>query len=177
MRGALCLLFCALSLALSPKRASAEVIELIDSTKISGTIIHYYDGVYTIESSDGNRLKLPKEKIKQIIYELPPPRAEFATPEKTFDLWKKALVAGDLEAAVDCYSLLYQGMVMAQFTDAGTEGLKQMKTEMAKTKFTIKSTNTKGDTATLKVLRSYGDDVQTAEISFVKENGEWKMRP
>lgn len=177
MRNALWTLLCALTLCLTPLRASAEVIELIDSTKLSGSIIHYFDGVYTIETSDGNRLKLPKEKIKQIIYELPPPRPEFSTPEKSFELWRKALVAGDLEAAVDCYSLLYQGMVMAQFTEAGTEGLKQMKAEMAKTKFTIKSTNTKGDTATLKVQRSYGDDVQTAEIFFVKENGEWKMRP
>ena len=43
--------------------------------------------------------------------------------------------------------------------------------------FTIKNTTTKGDAATLKITRALGDDVQTAEISFVKENGEWKMRP
>jgi hypothetical protein len=157
--------------------ASAEIIELVDSTKMSGAIIHYYDGVYTIETPDGAKLKLPKEKIKQIIYELPPPRAAFATPEKTFEIWRKALTTGDLEAAVDCYSLLYQGMVMDEFSQTGTEGMKAMKAEMSKTKFTIKSTTTKGDTATLKVVRSYSDDVQTAEILFVKENGEWKMRP
>jgi hypothetical protein len=157
--------------------AHAEIIELIDNTKISGAIVHFYDGVYTIETSDGGKLKLPKEKIKQIIYELPPPRPAFSTPEKTFELWRKALVSGDLEAAVDCYALLYQGMVMGEFSQAGTEGLKAMKTEMTKTKFTIKSTTTKGDTSTLKVVRSFGDDVQTAEIFFVKENGEWKMRP
>jgi hypothetical protein len=173
----------ALSLALSlcfllaSLPASAEIIELVDNTKMSGSIIHYYDGVYTIETADGSKVKLPKEKIKQIIYELPPARAEFSTPDKTFEIWRKALSTGDLEAAVDCYSLMYQGMVMDEFSQAGTEGLKAMKTEMSKTKFTIKSTTTKGDTSTLKVVRSYGDDIQTAEILFVKENGEWKMRP
>jgi hypothetical protein len=172
-------LYLTLSLCLSllATSASAEIIELVDNTKMSGSIVHYYDGVYTIETPDGAKLKLPKEKIKQIIYELPPARPEFATPEKTFERWRKALTSGDLETAVDCYSLLYQGMVTDEFSQAGTEGMKTMKAEMSKTKFTIKNTTTKGDTATLKVVRSYGDDVQTAEILFVKENGEWKMRP
>jgi hypothetical protein len=157
--------------------ASAEIIQLLDGTKLSGTIVHCFEGVYTIDTSDGNRVKLPKEKIKSITFELPPPRAEFSTPEKTFEIWRKALTHGDIEAAIDCYALMYQGMVMSQMTDAGPDGIKAMKGEMAKTKFTIKNTSTKGETALLKVTRSYGEDVQTAEIAFVKENGEWKMRP
>lgn len=169
---ALALLF--LCLFTSP--AAAEIIQLLDNTKMSGTIIHYFEGVYSIDLADGTRVKIPREKIKQISYELPAPRAEFSTPEKTFELWRKALSKGDLEAAVDCYALMYQGMVMSQMTEAGSDGLKAMKEEMAKTKFTIKSTSTKGEVATLKVTRSYGDDVQTAEVAFVKENGEWKMR-
>ena len=36
---------------------------------------------------------------------------------------------------------------------------------------------TKGDTATLKVLRQKGDESDTGEIAFVRENGEWKMLP
>src|SRR6185436_1930244 len=30
--------------------AHAEVIELLDKTKMTGKVIHYYDGVYTIEA-------------------------------------------------------------------------------------------------------------------------------
>lgn len=157
--------------------ARAEIIELLDNTKLTGTIVHYFEGVYSIDLPDGTRLKLPKEKIKQIRFDLPAPRAEFSSPDKTFERWRKSLGAGEVEAAVDCYALMYQGMVLAEMTDAGAEGLKAMREEMSKTKFTIKSTTTKGDTATLKVTRSYGDDVSTAEIVFVKENGEWKMRP
>jgi hypothetical protein len=166
-----------LACSLLANAASAEVVELLDGTKMAGTIIHYFEGVYTIDMPDGARVKLPKEKIKSIRFELPPPRAEFSTPEKTFDVWKKAISGGNLEAAVDCYALMYQGVVAEEMSGAGADGIKAMKEEMAKTKFTIKETKTKGDTATLKVVRAYGDDVQTAELSFVKENGEWKMRP
>src|SRR5262245_6711639 len=98
--------------------ASGEIIQLIDGTKVSGTIVHYFDGVYSIDTADG-RIKIPKEKIKLISFELPPPRAEFSTPEKAFEVWRKAMVAGNLEAAVDCYALMYQGMILSSLTDAG----------------------------------------------------------
>ena len=39
------------------------MIELLDKTKMNGKIIHYYDGVYTIEAN-GQTIKLPKEKIQ-----------------------------------------------------------------------------------------------------------------
>lgn len=167
-------IFCLLAYA-SP--ASGEIIELLDGTKINGTIVHYFEGVYSIDVPEGERIKIPKEKIKKILFELPPPRAAFSTPEKTFNVWKKAMEEGDIDAAVDCYALMYQGMVFGEMASLGTDGLKAMKEEIKKTKFTIKNTTTRGNTALLKVTRSYGDDVQTAEISFIKENGEWKMKP
>ena len=52
-----------------------------------------------------------------------------------------------------------------------------MKKEIEGTKFQIKGSSTKGDTATLKVLRQKGDESDTGEIAFVRENGEWKMLP
>ena len=70
--------------------ARAEVIELVDKTKMNGKIIHYYDGVYTVEAN-GQTMKLPREKIRSISFQLPPARAEFSTPEKTFERWRKAL--------------------------------------------------------------------------------------
>jgi hypothetical protein len=56
-------------------------------------------------------------------------------------------------------------------------GIKQMKKEIEGTKFQIKGASTKGDSATLKVLRQKGDESDTGEIAFVRENGEWKMLP
>jgi hypothetical protein len=52
-----------------------------------------------------------------------------------------------------------------------------MRKEIEGTKFQIKGSATKGDSATLKVLRQKGEESDTGEIAFVRENGEWKMLP
>jgi len=162
---------------LSAGAARAEVIELLDKTKMSGKVIHYYDGVYTIEAG-GQTMKLPREKIKSISFTLPAPRAEFSTPEKTFERWRKALTDGTMDKAIDCYALVYQGMLAKQMEMGEAKGgIKQMRKEIEGTKFQIKGTATKGDSATLKVQRQKGDESDTGEIAFVRENGEWKMLP
>jgi hypothetical protein len=168
-------LLAALALTMFAVEARAEVIELVDKTKISGKIIHYYDGVYSIETQ-GNTMKIPREKIRSISFQTPPARAEFSSAEKTFERWRKALVDGDLEKAIDCYALMYQGMLASHLGQA-QDGIKQMKKEIEGTKFTVKGSAIKGETATLKVLRQKGEDSETGEIAFVRENGEWKMLP
>jgi len=168
-------LFAALLLTAIAAEARAEVIELVDKTKINGKIVHYYDGVYSIESQ-GNTMKVPREKIRSITFQLPPARAEFSTAEKTFDRWRKALSDGDLEKSINCYALMYQGMLTNHLGQA-SDAMKQMKKEIEGTKFTVKGSSVKGETATLKVLRQKGEDSETGEIAFVRENGEWKMLP
>jgi hypothetical protein len=162
-----------LALAAAPVRA--EVIELIDKTKMNAKIIHYFDGVYTIEAG-GNTVKLPREKIRSIAFQLPPPRAEFSTAEKTFDRWKKAMAEGNLEKMIDCYALMYQGFLASQMNNVN-DGLKKMQKEFDGWKFEVKGSTVKGDTTTLKVLRRKGEESDTGEVAFVKENGEWKMLP
>src|SRR5271170_1619898 len=83
----------ALGASLVAATARAETVELVDKTKLNAKIIHYYDGVYTVEAN-GQTMKLPKEKIRSISFQLPAPRPEFATPEKTFERWRKALIEG-----------------------------------------------------------------------------------
>jgi hypothetical protein len=155
--------------------ARAEVIELVDKTKINGKIVHYYDGIYSVDTQ-GHTVKIPREKIRAISFTLPPSRPEFSSAEKTFERWRKALVDGDMEKAIDCYALMYQGMLASHLGQAA-EGIKQMKKEIEGTKFVVKGSSVKGDTATLKVLRQKGEDSETGEIAFVRENGEWKMLP
>jgi hypothetical protein len=155
--------------------ARAEVFELLDKTKMNGKIIHYYDGVFTVETQ-GQTVKVPKEKIKSVSFQLPPARAEFSTPEKTFERWRKALVEGNMEKVIDCYALMYQGMLATQMGQAA-DSLKKMQKEVEGTKFNIKSSAVKGETATLKVTRQKGDESDTGDVVFVRENGEWKMLP
>jgi len=157
--------------------ARAETIELVDKTKLNAKVIHYYDGVYTVEAN-GQTMKLPREKIRAISFQAPPARAEFSSPEKTFERWRKALSEGAAERVIDCYALMYQGMLATQMgLGQAQDGMKKMQKEIEGTKFQIKEAKTKGDTATLKVLRQKGDESDTGEIAFVRENGEWKMLP
>jgi hypothetical protein len=176
--GLLFIVLAAVLVTVAPlRRARAEVIELVDKTKLNGHIVHYYDGVYSIDVN-GQTMKLPKEKIRSISFQLPPARPEFSTPEKTFDRWRKSLGEGAVEKIIDCYALMYQGMLAQQMGLGDAQGgLKKMQKEIEGTKFQIKGSATKGDTATLKVLRQKGDESDTGEIAFVRENGEWKMLP
>jgi hypothetical protein len=167
----------ALLLAATAGVARAETIELVDKTKLNAKIIHFYDGVYTVEAG-GQSMKLPKEKIRSISFQLPPARPEFSTPEKTFERWNRALAEGAVERAIDCYALVYQGMLAKQMGVGEAQGgLKKMQKEIEGTKFSIKGSSVKGDVATLKVLRQKGDESDTGEIAFTRENGEWKMLP
>jgi len=165
----------ALAIFATVRPANAEVIELLDKTKMNAKIVHYYDGVYSVESQ-GNTVKLPKEKIKTITFQMPAPRAEFSTPEKTFERWRKSLGEGSLEKVVDCYALMFQGMLAMQVGQVA-DGLKKMQKEVEGTKFTFKGSTVKGENATLKVTRQKGEDSETVDIPFVRENSEWKMLP
>jgi hypothetical protein len=175
IRCSLLLVAALLAAALWAPGARAEVFEFLDKTKMNGKLIHYYDGVFTVETQ-GQTVKVPKEKIKSVSFQLPPARAEFSTPEKTFERWRKALVEGNMEKVIDCYGLMYQGMLATQMGQA-TESLKKMQKEVEGTKFTIKNSAVKGETATLKVTRQKGEDSDTGDVVFVRENSEWKMLP
>jgi hypothetical protein len=165
----------AVALFLAAVPARAEIVELLDKTKMTVKIVHYYDGVYSVESQ-GQTVKIPKEKIKSITFSMPAPRPEFSTPEKTFERWRKALGEGNLERVVDCYALMFQGMLAMQVGQV-EGGLKKMQKEVEGTKFTLKGSSVKGDSATLKVTRQKSDDSETVDIPFVRENSEWKMLP
>src|SRR5215471_11340160 len=169
--------FIAVAIVFAAGAARGETIELADKSRMVAKIIHYYDGVYTVEAN-GQTVKLPREKIKSISFQLPPARPEFSTPEKTFERWRKALSDGAAEQVIDCYALMFQGMLATQMGFGQAEGgIKKMQKELEGTKFQIKGSSNKGDTATLKVFRQKGDESDTGEIAFVRENGEWKMLP
>jgi hypothetical protein len=155
--------------------ARAEVFQLLDNTQVTGKILHFYDGQFHVELAGGQKVELPVSKIKAITFKLPPARAEFSTPEKTFARYKDALLKNDMNKVIDCYALMYQGLMSAQLGQASSDELKKMQKEVEGTKFEVKSSKVIGQTATLKVQRSKGDESETAEIKLVLENGEWKM--
>jgi hypothetical protein len=157
--------------------ARAEVIQLLDNTQVSGKIVHFYDGNFAVETSDGQKIELPTSKIKAITFKLPAARAEFSTPEKTFSRYKDALVKNDITKLIDCYALMYQGVMAAELGRTTDEQRKKMQSEIAGTKLEIKASKVTGNSATLKVQRTKGDEAETADVRMVLENGEWKLTP
>jgi hypothetical protein len=157
--------------------ARAEIIQLLDNTQLNGKVVHYYEGVFAIETSDGQKVELPTTKIKSITFKLPPPRAEFSTPDKTFGRYRDALLKNDVNRLIDCYALMYQGMMAAQLNQSSDELKQKMRKELEGTKLEIKSSKITGSSAVLKVQRQKGDEVETADVHLVLENGEWKLTP
>ena len=159
---------------------ASEVVTLADNTQIAGKLTHYFDGIIVMETSGGQKLELPRDKVKSITFKLPPPRAEFSTPEKTFERWRGAMAKGDVQKAIDCYALLYQGQVGQQMMQSPDE-LKKAQKDLEGVQFELRGSTFKAQgefkLATLKVRRSKGENVQTDEVNLVLENGEWKMTP
>jgi hypothetical protein len=155
--------------------ARAEVFQLLDNTQVAGKLLHYYEGVFHVELTNGQKIELPLGKVKSVTFKLPPARAEYSTPEKTFNRYKDALQKSDFPRVVDCYALMYQGMMGAQLMQASADELKKMQKEVEGVKFEIKGSKITGAQATLKVQRTRGDDVETSDVRLVLENGEWKM--
>ena len=160
--------------------AANEVVTLADNTQVSGKLTHYYDGIIVMETSSGQKIELPRDKVKTITFKLPPPRPEFATPEKTFERWRQAMQKGDVNRAIDCYALMYQGQVGQQMLQSA-DALKQAQKDLEGVQFELRGATyqTQGEMklGTLKVRRTKGENVQTDEIHLVLENGEWKMTP
>lgn len=160
--------------------AAGEVVTLADNTQIAGKITHYYDGILVMETSNGQKIELPRDKVKSVVFKLPPARAEFAAPEKTFERWRGAMQKGDWNKAVDCYALMYQGQVGQQMMQS-PDSLKQAQKDLEGVFFELRGTSYQNQgemkLATLKVRRTKGENVQTDEVHLVLENGEWKMTP
>jgi len=160
-----------------------ETIELVDKTRIVGTLVHYFDGVLHVRLPNGSTLQLPSSKVQQVLFKLAKPRAELSTPAKTFDRLRQAALQGNLERYVDCHSAYYQMFLGHQITLTKREDfIARLKKEWGNTNLEVIGTTLKGDTAVMKVRRKQAQGAQDkqgeseeGELRFVKENGEWKM--
>lgn len=162
-------------LAAAPARA--EIVTLVDNSKIYGKVIHYYDGTLTVKTANGVELKLPQEKVKAIRFKLPKPNPAFSTPAKTFKKYTRALIKGNIQQLIECFSLQYQTMMMHQLAAMSLKDLNQMRKAIKAMKFKILTTKYKGKVAFLKVAQTQGNTTVKAKLQFVKENGEWKLIP
>jgi hypothetical protein len=153
-----------------------EIIQLLDKTKIVGKLLHFYDGVLSIELPNGSQMKLPASKVARIQFKLPKPRSEYSSPEKTFQRMRKAALKGDLATYVDCHSTYYQMFLNHSIEQMSPSKFSQhLKKEMGSVQLEIMGTKKKKNTAVMKFKGKKGDESQEGEARFIKENKEWKM--
>jgi len=172
--GAIC------TLLTSGPAARAEVVTLIDRTRIYGTLLHYYDGEITIQTPDGVRVRIPSAKVRRIQFRMPKPRPAFSSPTKTFNRWKQTLLRGDIAAHIECYAMMYQMMMTNLMGAMSRAELAKMRQGHRHTRYVIQGVRHKGKRlAFLKVsARMPGmHRPQVGELLFVLENGEWKLVP
>jgi len=156
--------------------ALAERVQLLDGTEMNAKLVHYYDGMFTLEV-DGKVLKVPQAKIKSMTFELPAPRIEFSSPRKTFQYWRSAMAARDFGAMVECYALVYQGMATRQYESLQPKDREAMWEQAAAMKIEWESVDVKGDRAVATIRALRGKEKAEGQLSFSRENGEWKMTP
>jgi len=162
--------------ALLTVAAHADVVELIDGTRLTAELIHYYDGTFTLRAA-GKTIKLPKAKVRAIVVKLPDPRPEFATPRKTFDHWLAAVKQRDVKAMMDCYTLVYASVAAREFELLSDKAKAEMWGQIQDTTLSWLSVKTEGDRAVAKVEAKLGNEKRAGELNFVRENGDWKMTP
>lgn len=155
---------------------AAESVQLLDGTRIVGTIIHYFDGVLTVELPNGTRMKLPSAKVRSLRFKLPKPRASMSTPRKAFKRLRTAALKGDLATYIDCHSSYYQMFLQHQIERMGARKFtKRLKKEWGAVQLKVLKTKRKGNTAVMTFRGQQGEDRRDGEVRFVRENREWKM--
>ena len=165
----------AVTLCLIPV-VSGEMVELIDGTKMTAKLVHYYDGLFTFEVA-GEITKVGQDKIHSITFMLPAPRPIFSSPRKTFDEWLAAVQGRDVKRMVECYALVYQAMALKQFESLSAKDRNGMWEQAQGMRLKWVDLETKGDKATAKIRASHGKEKAEGELNFARENGEGKMTP
>ena len=62
--------------------AANEVVTLADNTQVAGKLTHYYDGIIVMETSSGQKIELPRDKVKAITFKLPRPAPSSRPPRR-----------------------------------------------------------------------------------------------
>ena len=141
----------------------------------------------------GDTVVLEKDKVAKIVWDdavaaKQPASASFlqnnatgdgpyATPEDTFRRWHKALRKGDIEAMANCFVTGSQALMLQKLEGLSKNERRQMKKDAKKTKFVLLPPEFNGEQATLRVERTFKDDMRVEVLNFALENNLWKLVP
>ncbi len=168
---------------------------------VQGSLLHAYGDTLQVGLANGDTLILKRDEISKILFvpeaeqdeakattkqNLPAPQAKavtddptgrFATPEKTFEIWRQALRRGDRQEMAECFIAAAQPLILKKLEAIDKSRWRQMVKEAKKAKFTISVPFIEGDRATLGVTRRLKRKTFVEDLSFMRENNQWKLIP
>lgn len=98
------------------------------------------------------------------------PDERFASPELTWKLYKKALIAGDLELVMECH-LPGERTYGELFSKLGKEKMRKIAEDMGPIEKIAKNETS----AQYRIKRKNKDQDISFDVTFVNVNGEWKI--
>ncbi len=166
--------------------ASADSVDESAEKAMEAYLLKYPDSYYSLalrylfykfykeneQAEKGEQLVKELEKIakKRGIEIIIGPDKRFSSPEKTWNVYRNALISGDIDTAMECYvpGIWKERKV---FTLLGKEKTKQMGEEMGE----IERITGNENRAKYRIKQKYGGQDVSFHINFVNIDGEWKM--
>jgi hypothetical protein len=174
-------------------QARGESIRLTSGEIVEGTVQSFQENQLSVAQPDGKIRKIPREEIVQIEFQkpkavtpaietpktflsaLPKTVSKYQTPTQTFLTWKKAAVAGDVDAMVACYSSFRQGDVRKELKKLSRDQRNEMQKATALTEFVPADPLYQGDRAAMEITWRVGLQSDTQVLQFSLEGNEWKI--
>ncbi len=185
-----------LSVLFLPKPSHAEWIRLKSGEVIEGIVERIAEGDLFIALKDGESRKVGKGEVASIDFgpkkkepildtnenktehflnALAKKDSKYGTPLQTFQAWKAAAVAGNIDQMVDCYASFKQKEIKKELKKIPREKREQMKTTTAQTEFVPTEPYYQGERAVLEVNWQYGLQGDSQTLQFILEKDQWKI--
>ncbi len=176
--------------------AHAETIRLKGGETINGTVSHYYGGIVSILMPDGSTKTVGRNEIIAIEFESLPSEvtkapeekksstnflalskstSKYGSPLATFETWRKAAIAGEVDAMADCYASFKQSDVKKQLKSLKKEDREKMRETTARTDFVPAEPFYQGDRAMLEIKWQLEMNGDSQVLQFIQEKNEWKI--
>ena len=103
-------------------------------------------------------------------------KGAYGTPTLTFETWKRAAAADDIDGMVNCYAEYKKNDIKKGLKKLNKKTREEMKTAMIETIFTPNQPYYQGDSAMMEVSWSKGLASATQTLKFKLENNkDWKI--
>lgn len=154
---------------------SKKTVPYTDITSIYKKEIPQSYTPFLNKNKDAKKSPLEKEAADSFA-ELDTDKGPYGTPSLTFETWRKAAMADDIDGMVNCYAEYRKNDIKKGLKKLNKKTREDMKTAMIETIFTPNQPYYQGDSAIMEVSWSKGLASQTQTLKFkLEKNKDWKI--